>query len=89
MERGAQVLEELPRKTRKVSQLTRGVRAEDIRSLKAMVTPLGGADVAPQRRYLASWWRSVERAIKAIDAACVVADLPREAIEMLAPVMLG
>ena len=89
MERGAQALEELPKKMRKVSQLTRNVKAEDIRSLKAMVTPLGGADVAPSTRYLDSWWKGVERAIKAIDAGCAVADLPKEAIEMLAPVILG
>ena len=54
-----------------------------------MVTPLGGADMAPERRYLDSWWKGVERAIKAIDAGCDVADLPKEAIEMLAPVILG
>ena len=89
MERGAQALEELPKKMRKVSQLTRNVKAEDIRSLKAMVTPLGGAELAPAARYLDSWWKSVERAIKAIDAGCDVVDLPKEAIEMIAPVLLG
>lgn len=74
---------------RRGSHLATNVKADDIRALKAMVTPLGGADVAPEPRYLDSWWSSVERAIRAVDTGCHVADLPRDAIEMLAPILLG
>jgi hypothetical protein len=71
------------------SQLATNVRADDIRALKALIVPLGGAEVAPEPRYLDSWWLGAERAIKAVDTGCHVASLPRETIEMLAPTLLG
>jgi hypothetical protein len=74
---------------RRVSHLATNVKADDIRAVKAMVVALGGYEIAPEPRYLNSWWRGVERAIKAVDPGCHVASLPREAIDMLAPTLLG
>ncbi len=59
MRQGVTALEELPRAIKKKGgALAQGnVTAEMVRSLKAMIRPLGGADKLPKRKTLTDWWR--------------------------------
>lgn len=89
MRQGVQALEELPVKMKPRGKLASHVTAEAVRSLKGMVTPLGGDDVIPEPRYLASWWKTVTYALEAVDTTCDVEHLPRSTLERIGHVLLG
>ncbi len=91
LRQGVTALKELPGAIKKKGgALAQGnVTAEMVRSLKAMIRPLGGAEKLPKRKTLTDWWRQVRFALEAVDTGVVVEQLERDVLERIGHILLG
>lgn len=83
-------LADLPARMKAKGRLSGGVSADALKSLKALVRPLGvDKEQPPEARYLDTWWSHVEHTLASLDPTCDVQALPRTSIVAMGHILLG